>query len=44
VVRILIAEDHHVVRYGLRKDLEAQTGRGVVAEAPNGQRTSVKRP
>jgi len=37
VVRILIADDHDVVRYGLRKDLEAQPGWKVVAEAANGK-------
>ena len=37
VVRILIADDHEVVRYGLRKDLEAQPGWKVVAEATNGK-------
>jgi len=37
MVRILIADDHDVVRYGLRKDLEAQSGWKVVAEAANGK-------
>jgi DNA-binding NarL/FixJ family response regulator len=37
MVRILIADDHDVVRYGLRKDLEAEPGWEVVAEAANGK-------
>ena len=38
-MRILIADDHDVVRYGLRKDLEAQPGWKVVAEAANDKNT-----
>jgi DNA-binding NarL/FixJ family response regulator len=37
MVRILIADDHAIVRYGLRKDLEARPGWEVVAEATNGK-------
>jgi DNA-binding NarL/FixJ family response regulator len=37
VMRILIADDHDVVRYGLRKFLERQPGWKVVAEASNGR-------
>ena len=37
MTRILIADDHHVVRSGLRMVLEAQPGFEVVGEAANGQ-------
>ena len=37
MVRILIADDHEVVRSGLRATLEAQAGWSVVAEAANGK-------
>ena len=37
MLRILIADDHDVVRYGLRKILQAQPGWEVVAEASNGK-------
>lgn len=37
MVRILIADDHEVVRSGLRATLEAQPGWSVVAEAANGK-------
>jgi DNA-binding NarL/FixJ family response regulator len=37
LTRILIADDHHVVRSGLRAVLEAQAGFEVVGEAGNGQ-------
>ena len=37
MVRILIADVHDVVRYGLRKDLETQPGWEIVAEAKNGK-------
>lgn len=37
MLRILIADDHDVVRYGLRKVLQAQPGWEVVAEATNGK-------
>jgi DNA-binding NarL/FixJ family response regulator len=37
VTRILIADDHHVVRSGLRTVLEAQPGFEVVGEAADGQ-------
>lgn len=36
-VRILIADDHHVVRTGLRALLESKTGWKVCAEAANGR-------
>jgi DNA-binding NarL/FixJ family response regulator len=36
-VRILIADDHHVVRTGLRALLESKTGWQVCAEAANGR-------
>lgn len=36
-IRILIADDHDVVRSGLRKVLETQTGWQVVAEAVDGK-------
>jgi len=36
-VRILVADDHHVVRTGLRALLESQTGWRVCAEAANGR-------
>jgi len=35
-IRVLIADDHEVVRDGLRMILEAEEGFEVVAEAPNG--------
>lgn len=37
VARILIADDHHVVRHGLRRILQTQCGWKVVAEAANGK-------
>src|SRR5882724_469624 len=37
MTRILIADDHQVVRSGLRAILEAHEGWGVVAEAENGK-------
>jgi DNA-binding NarL/FixJ family response regulator len=37
MVRILIADDHDVVRSGLRRVLEAQPGWEVVAEAADGR-------
>jgi DNA-binding NarL/FixJ family response regulator len=37
MTRILIADDHEVVRSGLRRALEAQPGWEVVAEASNGK-------
>jgi DNA-binding NarL/FixJ family response regulator len=37
VTRILIADDHEIVRSGLRKILEAQAGGEVVAEAGDGK-------
>jgi DNA-binding NarL/FixJ family response regulator len=37
VIRILIADDHEVVRYGLRKTFERQPGWEVVAETSNGK-------
>lgn len=36
-VRILVADDHHVVRAGLRALLESRTGWQVCAEASNGR-------
>jgi DNA-binding NarL/FixJ family response regulator len=36
-VRILVADDHHVVRTGLRALLESKTGWQVCAEAENGR-------
>jgi two-component system response regulator NreC len=40
-VRILLADDHKIVRDGLRSLIVAQTGMDVIAEAPDG-RTAVK--
>jgi DNA-binding NarL/FixJ family response regulator len=37
MLRILIADDHEVVRYGLRKTLERQPGWEVVAESGDGK-------
>lgn len=37
MIRILIADDHEVVRSGLRRVLEAQTNWEVVAEAGDGK-------
>src|SRR5690349_3428761 len=37
MLRILIADDHDVVRYGLRRILQAQPGWEVVAEAADGK-------
>jgi DNA-binding NarL/FixJ family response regulator len=37
MLRILIADDHEVVRYGLRKVLQTQPGWDVVAEAVDGK-------
>jgi DNA-binding NarL/FixJ family response regulator len=42
MIRILIADDHAVVRSGLRKVLEAQPGWEVVAEAGDGKETISK--
>jgi DNA-binding NarL/FixJ family response regulator len=42
VTRILIADDHGVVREGLRKLLEAQPNWEVVAEAPDGKEAILK--
>src|SRR5690348_15617487 len=42
MVRILIADDHDVVRYGLRKILQAQPGWEVVAEAADGKDAIIK--
>lgn len=36
-IRILLGDDHTIVRQGLRKILEAQEGWEVVAEAPDGR-------
>jgi two-component system, NarL family, response regulator NreC len=38
-VTILLADDHHVVRQGLRSLLESEPGFGVVGEASNGMET-----
>ena len=43
MVRILIADDHAVVRSGLRRVLEAQPGWEVVAEAADGETLSARR-
>ena len=37
-VRVLIADDHGIVRSGLRKLLESEEGIEVVAEAADGER------
>jgi len=37
MLRILIADDHEVVRYGLRKTLERKSGWEVVAESGDGK-------
>jgi YesN/AraC family two-component response regulator len=37
MIRILIADDHHVVRSGLRNILETQSNWQVVAEASDGK-------
>jgi DNA-binding NarL/FixJ family response regulator len=42
VTRILIADDHEVVRSGLRSILEAQPNREVVAEATDGKEAILK--
>jgi DNA-binding NarL/FixJ family response regulator len=42
VVRILIADDHEVVRFGLRQILEAQANWEVVAEAGDGKEAVAK--
>ena len=42
MTRILIADDHGVVREGLRKLLEAQPNWEVVAEAPDGKEAILK--
>jgi DNA-binding NarL/FixJ family response regulator len=42
VTRILIADDHDVVRDGLRRLLEAQPNCEVVAEAPDGKEAILK--
>jgi DNA-binding NarL/FixJ family response regulator len=42
MLRILIADDHEVVRSGLRKILGAQPNWQVVAEATNGQEAIIK--
>jgi len=42
MTRILIADDHYVVRDGLRRLLEAQPNCEVVAEAPDGKEAILK--
>ena len=42
MVRILIADDHEVIRAGLRRVLERQEGWDVVAEASDGREAIVK--
>jgi len=42
VTRILIADDHDIVRVGLRPVLEARPGWEVVAEAKNGKEAIIK--
>jgi DNA-binding NarL/FixJ family response regulator len=42
MVRILIADDHEVVRYGLRQILETQANWEVVAEAADGKEAAAK--
>ncbi|NBJ10694.1 response regulator [Microvirga arsenatis] len=37
-IKLIVADDHSIVRRGLRLVLEAQAGWGVCAEAENGQR------
>jgi len=37
-IRILLADDHRIMRDGLRSMLEKQTGMAIVAEAENGRR------
>lgn len=37
-IRILIADDHAIVRHGLRQSLSREEGLMVVAEAENGRR------
>lgn len=38
MIRVLLAEDHHVVREGLRLFLESQPDIEVVGEAANGRK------
>ena len=42
MLRILLADDHEVVRSGLRKIIEAQPGWSVVAEASDGKTAIAK--
>ena len=42
MIRILIADDHEVARYGLRKILERQSGWEVIAEACDGKEAVTK--
>ena len=42
MVRILIADDHEVVRFGVRQILEGRANWEVVAEASDGKETVVK--
>jgi len=42
MVRILIADDHEVIRAGLRRVLERQVGWDVVAEASDGREAIIK--
>ena len=44
MIRILIADDHEVVRSGLRKILEAQPNWEVVAEAGDGKDAITRQP
>jgi CheY-like chemotaxis protein len=37
-IRVLLADDHHIVREGLRSIIDAQPDMHVVAEAPDGER------
>ena len=41
VVRVLLADDHELVRSGVRRVLESQPGIEVVGEAARGDRKSV---
>jgi len=41
-LRILVADDHHVVRTGLRRLLESKDGWQVCAEAANGREAALK--
>jgi DNA-binding NarL/FixJ family response regulator len=40
--RILVADDHEIVRQGLRRLLESQPGWGVYGEAANGREAVAK--